>query len=68
MIVHLDVLTEAYAVYPGGQSGNPGSKYYDNFVDTWAKGEYYTLWVMKRSDATDRKVKWKMSFSNKNSD
>ena len=67
MIVHLDALTEAYAVYPGGQSGNPGSKFYDNFVDTWAKGEYYTLWVMKRSDATDRKVKWKMSFSNKNS-
>lgn len=65
MIVHLDVLTEAYAVYPGGQSGNPGSKYYDNFVDTWVRGEYYTLWVMKRSDATDRRVKWKMNFSNK---
>jgi penicillin amidase len=62
MIVHLDVLTDAYGVYPGGQSGNPGSRYYDNFVDTWAKGEYYTLWMMKPSDATDNRVKWTMSF------
>jgi penicillin amidase len=65
MIVHLSMTTEAYAVYPGGQSGNPGSKFYDNFVDTWAKGEYYTLWMMNRSDAADKKIKWKISFSNK---
>lgn len=64
MIVHLSTVTEAYGVYPGGQSGNPGSKYYDNFVDTWAKGEYYPLWVMKKSDAIDQKVKWTMKFGN----
>jgi penicillin amidase len=62
MIVHLTANTEAYGVYPGGQSGNPGSKYYDNFIDTWAKGAYYPLWVMKRSDAADKKVKWTMKF------
>lgn len=62
MIVQLSFTTEAYGVYPGGQSGNPGSKYYDNFIDTWAKGEYYTLWVMKKSDAIDKKVKWTMKF------
>jgi penicillin amidase len=32
---------KAYTVYPGGQSGNPASKFYDNMVDTWAKGEHY---------------------------
>jgi penicillin amidase len=30
-------------VYPGGQSGNPGSKYYDNMMSTWANGDYYDL-------------------------
>ncbi|MGZ8544695.1 MAG: penicillin acylase family protein, partial [Flavisolibacter sp.] len=35
MIVHLTGETEAYGVYPGGQSGNPGSPFYDNMVDTW---------------------------------
>ncbi|KAA5532712.1 penicillin acylase family protein [Taibaiella lutea] len=31
----------AYVVYPGGQSGNPGSKYYADFLDYWVKGKYY---------------------------
>ncbi|HEY0066170.1 MAG TPA: penicillin acylase family protein [Flavisolibacter sp.] len=63
MIVHLTATTEAYGIYPGGQSGNPGSRFYDNFIDSWAKGEYYTLWMMKESEAGDKRVKWKMSFS-----
>ncbi len=32
---------KGYVVYPGGQSGNPGSKFYDNMVSTWAMGEFY---------------------------
>lgn len=33
----------AFGVYPGGQSGNPGSPYYSNFIDYWSKGRYYPL-------------------------
>ena len=29
-----------YGIYPGGQSGNPGSKRYDTYVDQWAAGKY----------------------------
>jgi penicillin G amidase len=64
MIVHLTANTEAYGVYPGGQSGNPGSKYYQNFVDTWIKGKYYTLWMMKENETGDKRIKGKISFSN----
>ncbi len=63
MVVSLTPETEAYGVYPGGQSGNPGSKFYDNFVDTWVKGKYYTLWVMKASEFSDKRVKWRMDFN-----
>ena len=63
MIVHLTTPTEAYGVYPAGQSGNPGSKFYDNFVDTWVQGKYYQLWFMREGDKTDKKVKWVMKFS-----
>lgn len=42
---------EAQGVYPGGQSGNPGSPNYTKFVDTWAKGEYYPLRFVKSPDA-----------------
>ncbi|MEO6453570.1 MAG: penicillin acylase family protein [Ginsengibacter sp.] len=63
MIVSLTPETEAYGVYPGGQSGNPGSIYYDNFIDTWVAGKYYPLWLMKSSEQNDDRIKWKMSFS-----
>ena len=62
MIVHLTDKIEAYGVYPGGQSGNPGSKYYDSFVDQWAAGKYYTIWFMHAGDKLDKKAKWKMTF------
>ena len=40
MIVDFGAM-KTYCLYPGGQSGNPGSKYYDNMIDKWSKGEYY---------------------------
>ncbi len=62
MIVQLTEETEAYVVYPGGQSGNPGSKYYSNFIDTWAKGDYYRAWIMKRGETDHPKLKWTIQF------
>lgn len=62
MIVQLTAQTEAYVVYPGGQVGNPGSKYYDQFVDTWAQGKYYTAWFMKKGEEKDARAKWTMQF------
>lgn len=43
MVVQMGDAIEAYGVYPGGQSGNVGSKYYATFLDKWVKGEYYKL-------------------------
>ena len=43
MIVELDDPVKAYGIYPGGQSGNPGSPFYDNFIDDWDNGKYYEL-------------------------
>ncbi|WP_118951934.1 penicillin acylase family protein [Taibaiella helva] len=39
---------EAYGVYPGGQSGNPGSKYYASFLDYWVAGKYYPITFTSR--------------------
>jgi len=63
MIVSLTPETEACGVYPGGESGNPGSRFYDNFVDKWAAGKYFPLWMMKASETNDQRVKWVMSFN-----
>ena len=34
---------KAWGVYPGGQSGNPGSRFYNNLLDPWAEGKYFRL-------------------------
>lgn len=52
MVVSMEDEVKAWGVYPGGQSGNPGSKYYDNFVEMWRKGEYIPLVFMKNSSDT----------------
>jgi len=63
VIVHLTDEKEAYGVYTGGQRGNPGSPYYDQFIDKWVNGEYNKLWIMKDNEADKQKATWKMSFS-----
>ncbi|MBW3466340.1 penicillin acylase family protein [Arthrospiribacter ruber] len=40
----------AYGIYPGGQSGNPGSKFYDNFIKIWANGDYVNFNLRSKSD------------------
>ena len=62
MIVHLTAETEAYGVFPGGQSGNPGSRFYDNNVSVWEKGEYNRCWLMQEQDRNDPKAKWVIKF------
>lgn len=41
---------KAYVVYPGGESGNPGSAYYDNMVKSWADGQYFEANFMKEAN------------------
>ncbi|WP_178989160.1 penicillin acylase family protein [Winogradskyella schleiferi] len=53
MIVEMTSPPTALGIYPGGQSGNPGSKYYDNFIDTWAAGEYHSLNFLQSDKATE---------------
>ncbi|MGV3763296.1 penicillin acylase family protein [Parapedobacter sp.] len=57
MVVQLDgEWPVAYGLYPGGQSGNPGSVYYDNMIDRWANGELDTLLFMKTVDEQSPKL------------
>ena len=52
MVVSMEEDVKAWGIYPGGQSGNPGSEYYDNFVETWRKGEYIPLLFLKNASDT----------------
>jgi penicillin G amidase len=41
LIDFADGRPQGYGMYPGGQSGNPGSAGYNSFVDAWTDGKYY---------------------------
>ncbi len=67
MIVELDTVPHAWVVYPGGQSGNPGSKNFDAFVDTWSKGQYYEAIYMRSPTETNKRIVLTQNITKKNS-
>ena len=53
MIVDLSDPVSAWGTFPGGTSGNPGSYYYDNFVDQWESGELRELRFWRSTDEAE---------------
>jgi penicillin amidase len=56
MVVELGPQVRAWGIYPGGQSGNPGSRRYDDFIDTWVRGELDELVFLRRLDEVDGRI------------
>jgi len=65
MVVELGKTPKGHGVFPGGQSGNPGSQFYDNMIDTWAKGELFDLYFMKSPNDPSAKIISKLKITNK---
>lgn len=63
MVVELDRdWPKAYGLYPGGQSGNPGSVYYDNMIDRWAEGKLDTLLFMRELKSEPQQLLYTLSM------
>jgi penicillin G amidase len=56
MIVEMDSIPKAWGVFPGGQSGNPGSPFYDYSIDTWVGGKYHELVFLQTPEETNERV------------
>ena len=54
MVVSPGSKGDAYGIYPGGQSGNVGSRFYSNFIADWAKGKYYQLLLLQPNEKHPR--------------
>jgi len=51
MVVSLEKQgVKAWGVYPGGQSGNPGSPFYNNMIDIWTADHYFNLHFNSSAD------------------
>jgi len=47
---------KTWAVYPGGQSGNPGSAHHHDMVARWEKGNYFPMLFLKAPDENIQKI------------
>jgi len=56
MIVSLEQPIRAWGVYPGGQSGNPASKHYIDFLETWKNEQYFELLFPEKASDLSREV------------
>jgi penicillin amidase len=62
MIVSLGPKVEAFGLFPGGESGNPGSFYYDNMVEKWAGGKLNDLDFYEKGHIETRSIKQTLSL------
>ncbi len=54
----------AEAIYPGGQSGNPGSYYYDNMIADWSQGKYYDLLYLQSPETNSDRIRLRQAIKN----
>jgi penicillin amidase len=53
-VVALGSPPRAWALYPGGQSGDPTSRHYDDFIEPWRKGEMkQAVFLLSNSNPID---------------
>jgi penicillin amidase len=56
MVVSLGPEVEAWGVFPGGESGNPGSRYYDNMLPAWVAGTSYKILYLKSPEEANPRL------------
>ena len=55
MIVALGKQVKAYGLFPGGESGNPGSFYYDDMIENWSNGKLNELlYLQSKAEKSNR--------------
>ena len=66
MVVELgDGEVNAWGVYPGSQSGNPGNPTYGHMIDDWASGEYTKLLFRKSLSSSDPEINYNVTLTPK---
>ena len=62
MVVALGPQVKAYGIFPGGQSGNPASHYYDDMLESWRTGQLDELVFLRAADENHPRLKaaWRL--------
>ena len=63
MVVQLGPQPQGYGILPGGQSGNPGSFYYDDMLKTWQQGKLNHLLYLHNSAEKSPRIKTTLTLN-----
>ncbi len=61
LVVALGPTPAGFAALPGGQSGNPGSHFYLNMLESWRKGQLTPLQFMPNAGAAGTSIRWTLN-------
>ncbi len=65
MVVQLGPEVKGYGIFPGGESGNPGSYFYTDMLATWKNGKLDLLLFLQNEASTAARIKSTLTLSNK---
>lgn len=64
MVVSLEPMgVRMWATYPGGQSGNAGSRYYNNLIPSWEAGRHRELQLLRSPEEAGENQLYILRFS-----
>lgn len=65
MVVQLGPNVKGYGIFPGGESGNPGSFFYDNMFTTWRDGKLNELLFLNSANESSKRIKTTLTLNTK---
>ena len=57
MVVQMGPKVKGYGIFPGGESGNPGSFFYNDMFKTWNEGQLKELLFMQSANEQSPRIK-----------
>ena len=62
MVVQMGPTVKGYGVFPGGESGNPGSFYYNDMFNTWKNGQLNELLFLNSPTENSKRIKMTLNL------
>ncbi|GAB3927135.1 penicillin acylase family protein [Mucilaginibacter myungsuensis] len=65
MVVQMGPTVQGYGILPGGQSGNPGSVYFNDMLPTWQAGQLQPLVFLHSATESSKRIVSTLTLSSK---
>jgi len=65
MVVQMGPTVKGYGVFPGGESGNPGSFFYNDMFTTWRDGKLNELLFLNSAGEDSKRIKSTLTLTKK---